>query len=388
MTTSHWFRPHSFKTPDITADVLIVGAGYLGLSTAYWISEYRPDLKIVIVDRSHCGAGASGRNAGFLTKGSATFYKSLTKDWGKERALSILNFSKESLQLVHQHILKSSPELKFEKTTSLTLFQNESDLLSWRDPEFQPEEFGFEWKENESIASTIRKKFVGAFESGPEFKINPVQFLGSLRTMLEARKIQIHENLSAFELHADGVATELNFIKAKQVVLALNGYAPQFHPAFGDLIKPSRAQMLAVELEDDIDSMSLHYDSPERVYWRRAQDKILLIGGKRLLDESGEVGDYEKLSSAIQSGLEEYLKRTLQIRYKVIHRWSGTMGFTQHELPFVTRVEAPLETYFIGGFSGHGMGFGFRSAQDLAELLTGKNGQPFFASFASAKIVL
>lgn len=388
MTTSHWFRPHSFKTPDITADVLIVGAGYLGLSTAYWISEYRPDLKIVIVDRSHCGAGASGRNAGFLTKGSATFYKSLTKDWGKERALSILNFSKESLQLVHQHILKSSPELKFEKTTSLTLFQNESDLSSWRDPEFQPEEFGFEWKENESIASTIRKKFVGAFESGPEFKINPVQFLGSLRTMLEARKIQIHENLSAFELHADGVATELNFIKAKQVVLALNGYAPQFHPAFGDLIKPSRAQMLAVELEDDIDSMSLHYDSPERVYWRRAQDKILLIGGKRLLDESGEVGDYEKLSSAIQSGLEEYLKRTLQIRYKVIHRWSGTMGFTQHELPFVTRVEAPLETYFIGGFSGHGMGFGFRSAQDLAELLTGKNGQPFFASFASAKIVL
>ena len=388
MTTSHWFRPHSFKTPDITADVLIVGAGYLGLSTAYWISEYRPDLKIVIVDRSHCGAGASGRNAGFLTKGSATFYKSLTKDWGKERALSILNFSKESLQLVHQHILKSSPELKFEKTTSLTLFQNESDLLSWRDPEFQPEEFGFEWKENESIASTIRKKFVGAFESGPEFKINPVQFLGSLRTMLEARKIQIHENLSAFELHAEGVATELNFIKAKQVVLALNGYAPQFHPSFGDLIKPSRAQMLAVELEDDIDSMSLHYDSPERVYWRRAQDKILLIGGKRLLDESGEVGDYEKLSSAIQSGLEEYLKRTLQIRYKVIHRWSGTMGFTQHELPFVTRVEAPLETYFIGGFSGHGMGFGFRSAQDLAELLTGKNGQPFFASFASAKIVL
>jgi gamma-glutamylputrescine oxidase len=388
MTTSHWFRPHSFKTPDMATDVLIIGAGYIGLSTAYWISEHRPDLKITIIDRAHTGAGASGRNAGFLTKGSATFYKTLSKDWGKEKALELLNFSRESLQLVDQHILKASPELKFERTTSLTLFQDEACLSQWKDPAFNPEDFGFEWKESDSLASSLQKKFVGAYETGQEFKINPLQLLSSLRTMLEARKIQILENFSAFELRAEGVATEINFIKAKQVVLALNGYAPQFHPAFRDLIKPFRAQMLAVELEDDIDSKALHYDSPQRVYWRKAQDKILLIGGKRVLDEAEEVGNFEKLSPAIQAGLEDYIKQVLEVRYKVIHRWSGTMGFTQHELPYITRVEAPLETFFIGGFSGHGMGFGFRSALDLAELLTGKNGQPFFAAFASARIVL
>jgi gamma-glutamylputrescine oxidase len=388
MTTSYWLGPHKFKTPDASADVVIVGGGYAGLASAYWISEYRPDLKIIIIERSHLGAGASGRNAGFLTRGSATFYKSLTKEWGKERALALYQFGDESINLVHQHILKSSPEIKFEKTHSLTLFQNEAAKSRWDDVDFNPSDFKFEWKQSEELASSLQGKYFGAFENGPEYKINPLQLLTSLRSTLEARKIQFIENLSAYELTPVGVATEFNFIKCRQVVLALNGYFPQFHKAFEKLITPNRAQMLAVELEDDVDSSALHYDSPERVYWRKSHDKILLIGGKRLLDESGETGDYEKLSPLIQSGLEAYLRDLLKVRFKVIHRWSGTMGFTAHELPIITKAQAPLDTFVIGGFSGHGMGFGFRSAQELAKLVSGKKQKSFFDDFKALQIKL
>ena len=388
MTTSHWLRPHAFKTPDIIADIVIVGGGYVGLSTAYWISESRPDLKIVILDRSHLGAGASGRNAGFLTMGSATFYKKLNKEWGKERALSLLNFGKESLSLVHQHILQSSPEIKFEKSSSLTLFQTPENRTAWDDPSFNPSDFNFIWKNEVELSPGLRGKFHGAFENGPEYKINPIQLLNSLKAKLEARKIQIIENLAAFEITADGVSTEYNTIKCKQVVLAINGYFPQFHPAFKELIKPCRAQMMAVELEEDIDSNFLHYDSPEKVYWRKSFDKILLIGGKRTLDEAGEVGDFEKISAKIQAGLESYLKDLLKLNYKVIHRWSGTMGFTGHELPIITKAEAPMETYVIGGFSGHGMGFGFRSAKEVADLVLGTIQKSFFDNFKAIKIKL
>src|SRR5687768_5846441 len=123
MTTSHWQRQHSFKISDISIDVLIVGGGYVGLSTAFWLTEMRPDLKVTVLDRSACGAGASGRNAGFLTMGSASFYKSLCMKWGAEKALKIHQFARESLELVHQNILHSSPEIKYEKTASMTLFQ-------------------------------------------------------------------------------------------------------------------------------------------------------------------------------------------------------------------------------------------------------------------------
>lgn len=381
MTTSHWLRQHSFITPDITTDVLIVGGGYVGLSTAYWLTELRPDLKITVVERSQCGAGASGRNAGFLTKGSASFFKSLTAKWGHDQAQSIYRFAEESLELVHQHILKASPEIKFERSSSMTLFQTEAQLREWKTKEFNPEEFKFEWREQDKLPTPLQEKFHGAFENAPEYKINPIQLLSSIKKLLEARKVQIIENVMAFDLTPDGMQTEINSIKAKQIVLALNGYFPQFHQQFKDVIVPRRAQMLAVEIEEEFNCPALHYDPPERVYWRKAQDKVLLIGGKRLLDEHGEVGDFEKVSPIIQKGLEQYLKDQLNLKYKVIHRWSGTMGFTEHELPLISKVTAPTETFIVGGFSGHGMGLGFRSALDVAELVTHQKNESFFSPF-------
>ncbi|WP_408098943.1 NAD(P)/FAD-dependent oxidoreductase [Peredibacter sp. HCB2-198] len=381
MTTSHWLRQHSFRTPDITTDVLIVGGGYVGLSTAYWLTEMRPDLKITVLERNQCGAGASGRNAGFLTKGSASFFKSLTQKWGVEKAQSIYNFAEESLELVHQHILRASPEIKFERSSSVTLFQNEKQFQEWGTKEFNPTDFKFEWREQEKLPVPLQAKFFGAFENAPEYKINPMQLLGSIKKLLEVRKVQIIENVSAFELTPEGVQTEVNTIKAKQIVLALNGYFPQFSSIFKDVIVPRRAQMLAVEIEDEFNCPGLHYDPPERVYWRKTQDKVLVIGGKRLLDEQGETGDFEKISPVIQRGLEQYLKEQLNLKYKVIHRWSGTMGFTDHELPLIAKASAPTETFIVGGFSGHGMGLGFRSAMDVAELVTRQKSESFFGAF-------
>jgi hypothetical protein len=389
MTVSHWMRPHNFKTPDTTTDVLIIGGGYVGLSTAFWLSEYNPSLKITVLERSQIGAGASGRNAGFLTMGSATFYKTLVKEWGKERALEIYRFGRGSISLVEQKILRSSPEIKFERSSSLTLLQNQAQFEKWQDVDFDPTEFDFQFNTEDKLPSALKDKFFGAYENGPEFKINPIQLLATLRRILETRKIQIIENSSAFELTPDGVMTDLNFIKCQQLILALNGYFPHFHPIFKGIIKPYRAQMLAVELEEDFEANSLHYDSPERVYWRKSWDKILLIGGKRVLDEVGEVGDFEKVSPIIQAGLEDYLHQQLKIRFKVIHRWSGTMGFTEHELPILTKAsKSPLETFIIGGFSGHGMGFGFRSAKEMAELVCGQKQKSFFDQFKDFRIEL
>lgn len=388
MTTSHWLTTHNFAIPEMSADIVIVGAGFVGLSTAYWISEYRPDLKIIVLDRNQIGAGASGRNAGFLTKGSATFYKSLAKEWGSEKAGELKSFAEASLQLVYEKILKPSTDISFKKTSSLTLFQTERSKIEWSDDSFKAETFGFNWMNEAALPSGLRGKFYGAYESGPEYKINPVQLLNTLHKILLARNVRVIENHSAFELNAQGVLTEYNQIKCAKVILALNAYTPQFHTGFKGLISPRRAQMLAVELEGELESSALHYDSPERVYWRKTDEKTLIIGGKRLLDEENEQGDFEKNSSIIQKGLEDYITQQLKLRFKVIHRWSGIMGFTQHELPYSTKIEAALEAYMIGGFSGHGMGFGFKAAEDMAKLAVGKSSKSFFDPFKMVNVKL
>ncbi len=380
MTISHWQRSHSFTVPDIQTDVLIVGAGYLGLATAWWITENSPDVKVTVIERSRPGAGASGRNAGFLTHGSAYFYHHLSEKWGEEKALSICRFAETSLELVNQNILKSSPEIKSEKTNALTLTRKKSDL------EKLHAGFGFEW--TNAIPEKLTSTYEGAFKKEPEYKINPMELLNSLRKSLEARKVQIIEASGAFELFPDGARTVMNTVRCKKVVLALNGYAPEFHPSFIPLITPNRAQMLAIETDDEFEAASLYYDPAERVYWRKAGEKAILIGGKRLLDEKGETGNFEKVSPKIQEGLEDYIRSVLKLNYKVIHRWSGIMGFTEHELPILQKIEAPLPTWFVGGFSGHGMGLGFHAAKEMSELVSGEKTQSFFQGFKNPKITL
>jgi glycine/D-amino acid oxidase-like deaminating enzyme len=380
MTISHWQRSHTFTVPDIQTDILIVGAGYVGLSTAWWITENNPGVKVTVIERSRPGAGASGRNAGFLTKGSAFFYKHLTEKWGKERALEIFRYAETSLDLINKQILKSSPEIKSEKTSSLTLTRKKSEL------ELLSTDFGFEW--TTEIPQRLNATYEGAFRTEPEYKINPMEMINSLRKSLEARKVQIIESSGAYDLFPEGVRTVMNTVKCRKVILALNGYAPEFHKSFAGLITPNRAQMLAIETEEELDANALYYDPAERVYWRKSGEKAFLIGGKRLLDAKNETGNFEKVSPLIQEGLEDYVRNVLKLNYKVIHRWSGLMGFTEHELPIMTEVSAPLPTWFVGGFSGHGMGFGFHAGREMSELVSGEKKTSFFQTFKDPKISL
>lgn len=377
MTFSHWMR--NSEKENANADVVIIGAGYVGLSTAYWLTEYKPNLKILILDRMTSGSGASGRNAGFLTKGSAAFYNSLSSRWGMEKALQIYHFAKDSIHLAYEHILSNS-NATFEPAASITLFKNHQISV--------PAEFHFSKLANPELPQILKKSFDGGLVSEGEFKVDPMTLLGAMRKVLTERNVLFQENSSAFEVKEGEVLTEHNRIKAQQVVLAMNGYMPQFSSVLKDVIFPKRAQMLAVTADEPINSPFLHYDPAEKVYWRTVSEKVIVIGGKRLLDEAGEESEFEKISPVIQNGLESYLAEKLRLNFRILKRWSGIMGFTEHELPLVQKVRGRENLFLGAGFSGHGMGFGFKSGQELAGLLTGKKSHSFFETFRTTDICL
>lgn len=69
---SFWYRSLGIPTAgtplggDLDADVAIVGAGYTGLWTAYYLKKASPTLRIVVLEKEFAGYGASGRNGGWL----------------------------------------------------------------------------------------------------------------------------------------------------------------------------------------------------------------------------------------------------------------------------------------------------------------------------------
>ncbi len=365
---------------DIVTEVLIIGGGYAGLSTAFWLTELRPNLKVTILERLTCGSGASGKNAGFLTIGSAAFYYNLVNRWGVEKASGVEAFASHSVKLLYESILKFHPEIKFERSSSVTLIKNQDFIESWKTNNFIPEDFHFTWKSSQELPDSLKSVYTGGYEAYLEFKVNPLLLLNSIRGILTLRGVDFIENEAGFEITKTGVKTNRRLIKPQKVILALNGYSSQFHPAFQNLVFPKRAQMLSARIEGDFNCPDVYYDPAEKVYWRMNHQQEIIIGGKRTLDESGEVGEYEKVTPLIQKALEQYLDK-LGLKYHVTHRWAGVMGFTDHELPIIDKVSSPLETYFIGGFSGHGMGLGFLSGKEMAQVSLGIKEESFFHQF-------
>jgi glycine/D-amino acid oxidase-like deaminating enzyme len=365
---------------DTVTDVLIIGGGYAGLSTAFWLTELRPNLKVTILERLTCGSGATGKNAGFMTIGSAAFYYNLVNRLGVEKASSVGAFASYSVKLLFESILKFHPEIKFERSSSVTLIKNQDFIESWKTNNFIPEDFHFNWKSSRDLPDPLKSIYNGGYEASLEFKVNPLLLLNSIRGLLTLRGVDFIENEPGFEITKTGVQTSRRLIKPQKVILALNGYSSQFHSPFQNLVFPKRAQMLSARIEEDFNCPDAYYDPAEKVYWRMTHLREIIIGGKRTLDESKEVGEFEKVTPLIQKALEQYLDK-LGLKYHVTNRWAGIMGFTNHELPIIDKVSSPLETYFIGGFSGHGMGLGFLSGKEMAEVCLGIKEESFFNQF-------
>ena len=87
---SHWWQQIGAPEPrpalqgDLQVDVAIVGAGYTGLWTAYYLKRAQPDLRVAVIEKRHAGYGASGRNGGWLTNaitgGRAQYVKTHGRD--------------------------------------------------------------------------------------------------------------------------------------------------------------------------------------------------------------------------------------------------------------------------------------------------------------------
>jgi glycine/D-amino acid oxidase-like deaminating enzyme len=84
---------------DTSADIAIVGGGFTGLWTAFFITEHDPSARVVLLEQAICGSGPSGRNGGFVTSWWDEL-PALVGDFGPERALAAARASAEAVDAV------------------------------------------------------------------------------------------------------------------------------------------------------------------------------------------------------------------------------------------------------------------------------------------------
>lgn len=109
-------------------------------------------------------------------------------------------------------------------------------------------------------------------------------------------------------------------------------------------------------------------------YFRQLPTGELLIGGFRQLEKATEVGYSDHITATIQDALHDFVSEHLPqfADKKVTHRWSGVMGFSQDGQPAVGAMPEDPQVFFLGGYTGHGIGLAFHTGRCLVDLIFGR----------------
>lgn len=375
MSFSYWQSSPVKKT--MQSDFVIVGGGIAGFSTAYWLEKKYPDVKIIIVERNKIGSGASGRNAGFVTCGSAEHFAKLLKDFGAPKALEIWQFSEMNRELLKSEIIKgNSDKVLFSSTGSCTVAASDHDYARYAQLADTMAQMGVDVELiNEAKINTdyAVKGFKGGIEYKHDGVVHPMLLLKEIQSQL--KRTQILEDEDVFRIIEDPsllVETQNYRIESKKIILTLNGYLGLLWPEWEKVVRPQRGQVIVTEpLAKKVKGPC--YLTKHLCYFRQMPTGELLIGGFRNIDLENENTFLDQVSDKIQTALFDFTKNFFDFTsaIKIKNQWSGIMGFTQDGQMIIGQVPSKKNIHLMAGCSGHGMGLSFHAAKVLVDHIGG-----------------
>lgn len=366
------------KRSFIHHDLVVVGAGIVGLSTAIQFKKDNPEASVLVLERGIFPSGASTRNAGFACFGSlteiiddlSTLPVQEVKDLVEKRHQGLKSiraiFGDQALgyegnggfELITSKEEKYLEQLDYINTILTPIFGEDVFVMeeNFRDFNFSPE-----------VKAVVKNKFEGELDSG--------KFLNALWETCQVFKIKILTGALVKEIDKrekiikvkDSAYGSLVSFEGDKIAVCTNAFTAQLLDKTD--IKPGRGMvMVSKPLAGNIPwKGSFHYDLGY-VYFRNIENR-LLIGGGRNLDFEGE----QTLEPGINPKLKSYL---LDLADKVIlpeqhieidQEWSGIMAFGSNKKPVVELVTADIGLAVRLG--GMGVAIGWQTASELVKLL-------------------
>lgn len=378
MTVSIWQQAQ--REQEAAYDVIVVGGGIVGCSTAYWLHRQQPSLRVAILEARSLGAGASGRNAGFILQGTHTDYRSDMARYGERTARRLWNFTRANRDLLAEELRGTAFDWNSEGSLTAAGSADENERLRAGLSHLRAAGAPAVYLDSEETNDRLgASDFHGGLFVTTGAVVNPLQLVQHVAAQSEA---DIHRQHPVERIHWDDPGVLLDTpgrrFRADRVVLALGPSLPDLVPATSSFVRPVRAQMLATAPADASHIPVPVYSHHGGFYVRQLDDGRVLAGGGRHQHREAEETSADTTTPAVQATIERYLHtyfpwtRSLPIE----QRWSGTMGFSPDGRPVVGRVPGHPEGVFATGFTGHGMGYGFRMGRLLATLAAEDTGRP------------
>lgn len=345
-------------------DLIVIGAGIVGLSSAISYKNKNKKAKILILERGLLPNGASTKNAGFACFGSSS---ELLDDLSKNNSETIWEtvlMRWQGLQILRKRLgdkgidlnLWGGYELFDSKENKIKSLEKIQELnkeiyqhLGLKNcfSEYPKNNFGFK-----NTKGIILNKYEGQIDTG--------LMMQNLLLLAQKKEITVLNNIEIKAINDLGGKVELKSIngvfKAKKVVVATNGFANELLKI--NNIYPARAQVLITKPISQLKIKGTFHYREGYYYFRNIKNRLLFGGGRNInliKEATSEIG----LNSKIQNHLEYLLKTMIlpNTAFEIEHRWCGIMGVGNEKKPIIK----PVSNNVIAAARMGGMGIAIGS---------------------------
>jgi glycine/D-amino acid oxidase-like deaminating enzyme len=393
ISTAGDYVPNALLENDLTCDVLVIGGGIAGISTAWHLRRLDAAVKVVLIEAEIIGFGASGRAAGLVTPQLGYDQLAIRKKYGVQRSLDAIAYGRRAVQYTREIIEANNLDSDFRAPGYTRVAFGDrwikplEDLLAFYQsiPGYKANwvegaELQTEFGGNENFKAGIFEPEIGVLQ--------PAKHVRALKRLAEAAGVIIYENTPAIELEqtpsAVRAVTPRGSIRADRMVVATNAYTNSLQGGVGRRLKREQAVYLARATVTE----PLTAEQWQKIGWARrgpvASNAALFHWAVPTLDgrvvfnstTNGGIsrhGEYEPAMSGEGAAESEEQIRRIFPELRNVRRyqtWGGPISMTRDLVPHLGYLDGDRVAYICGCW-GRGIPLNHLHGRTIAELLSG-----------------
>jgi glycine/D-amino acid oxidase-like deaminating enzyme len=360
---------------DRRADVVVVGAGYTGLSAALHLAER--GAEVVVLDAAEPGWGASGRNGGQIIPGLKDDPDELERRFGEETGRRMWEIAGGAADFVFELIARHKIACHAERCGWIAAAPHTAALESLRSRTEQ-------WQRRGAPVELLDAKRIGELTGTTGYAggmldrragaLQPLVFVRGLARAAQQAGAAIHGGslVRGLEVAPGGwrVDTQAGSVTVRSVILATNAYTDDLWPGLRRTVVPVQSYQVATRpLPEDVRRHVLPggqvVSDLRRIlfYFRLDPAGRLLMGGRGPLDDRGDPALFARLEAVARRLFPQIGAASCE------HRWSGRVALTADHLP---HLHEPRPGVLIGlGYNGRGVAMATVMGKLLADRAAG-----------------
>jgi gamma-glutamylputrescine oxidase len=364
---------------DLSVDVVVVGAGYAGLSAAIELAQR--GYSVVVLEADRICSGASGRNGGQAIVGYASGQEPFEAQLGKTEARKAWDMSVESMELLARRIAEFQIDCDWVSGYLYVADSQRKARALEADMQAMERDYGFQvdFAHGKDVQRHIQSPLycASAFEKRSGH-LHPLKFGLGLARAARSLGVQIYEKSAVVDIQRGDklrAKTARGTVTASWGVLAgnctLGEYGPRVAPELSPRIMPvgtyiiGTAPLAKGQSERLIPSNAAVCDNNFVLdYFRFSADRRMLFGGR--VSYSTRTPDH--LSEVMSKRLAQVFPELKSVPVEYV--WGGFVDISMNRAPDFGRLGSNL--FYLQGFSGHGVALTGLAGKVVAEAVVGQ----------------